>query len=119
MFCAVHAQQNYDFGTLSRMGPGFFPTVLGWLLAFCGVLVTVPAWRRSGSPIKVAWRSLFLVLGSVVVFALTLRALGLVVSTFLAAFIATLADEEITWPGRVAVGVWASRPSRWPSSLGD
>src|SRR5882762_196898 len=30
---------RYDIGSLRRMGPGFFPTVLGILLAFIGVLI--------------------------------------------------------------------------------
>ena len=29
--------QEYQFGTTQRMGPGYFPTVLGGLLVFLGI----------------------------------------------------------------------------------
>ena len=36
LFAALYARQ-YEFGTLARMGPGFFPQVLGWVLVVLGV----------------------------------------------------------------------------------
>jgi hypothetical protein len=103
VFVALYSER-WDFGTAARMGPGFFPTVLGWILAVLGVLIALPAWfRRTEQTLHVQWKSLLCVLGAVVLFALTLRTLGLVLATFAASFVATLADDEITWPGRVYV----------------
>ena len=33
--------REYQFGTSQRMGPGYFPTILGWLMAVLGILVNV------------------------------------------------------------------------------
>ena len=40
---------TYRVGTLTRMGPGFMPTVLGIILIFLGVLIAgfrIPRWCR-------------------------------------------------------------------------
>lgn len=102
VFLAYYSQR-YSFGTLARMGPGFFPTVLGVLLALLGALVALPAFFRSGAKPKVEWRTFVIVIGSLVLFAFTLKPLGLIVATFAAAFLASLADRDITWRGRVLV----------------
>jgi hypothetical protein len=105
VFVVIYTQR-YDFGTPARMGPGFFPHILGWILAVLGVLIALPAWfRRSAEPLQVQWKNLVFVLAAVVLFALTLRTLGLVLATVIAVFVATLADEDISWRGRVLVAV--------------
>ncbi len=35
---AIWIGRNYQFGTSERMGPGFFPTVLGSVLALFGLV---------------------------------------------------------------------------------
>lgn len=105
-FAAIFAQR-YEFGDLNRMGPGFFPVVLGILLTVLGILIAVPAFFRSGAPIQVHWKPFVLVMASLVVFAMTLKVLGLIVATMLAVVIASLADNDTRWKGRIltALGV--------------
>jgi len=107
LFVALYARQ-YDMGTAARMGPGFFPQVLGWLLAALGVLVALPAWFRRGSgALDLQWRNFALVLGAIVLFALTLRPLGLLLATFASALLASVAERGFSWRGRLltAAGV--------------
>src|SRR4051812_36237996 len=40
--------RDYRFGTAARMGPGFFPTMLGGLLAALGLGLALPALLRDG-----------------------------------------------------------------------
>jgi hypothetical protein len=40
--------QRYNIGTLTRMGPGFFPAALGFLLALLGLAILLPGLRRTG-----------------------------------------------------------------------
>lgn len=103
LFFAIYSQR-YGFGTAARMGPGYFPTVLGWVLALLGLLVALPALFRKGPPIKVQVGNFLYVMAALLLFAFTLRSLGLIPSTFLATFVASLADRDITWKGRVLVG---------------
>ncbi|MBA4264963.1 MAG: tripartite tricarboxylate transporter TctB family protein [Comamonadaceae bacterium] len=108
IFAAIYAQR-YEFGDLNRMGPGYFPVALGVVLAVLGLLIAVPAFLRNGEKIHVEWKTFLLVLGSIVVFALTLKVLGLILATVLAVIVSSLADRETRWKGRIilAIGVAA------------
>lgn len=94
---AIRAGSNLHMGTLGNMGPGFFPTVLGVALALCGAIITAPALlRRIGPGLStlINLRAVFCVIGSVAVFALTIRPLGLVLAAFLAVVVAGFADPR-------------------------
>ena len=105
LFFALYSRR-YGFGSAERMGPGYFPTVLGWVLVALGVLIALPALRRgAGAPLRIQWGNFAWVIGSILLFAATLQSLGLITATFLASFMASLADREITWRGRVSVAI--------------
>lgn len=92
--------QEYDMGTASRMGPAFFPTVLGALLAFLGVviafkgLVTSPTDGTDGRLGAIDFRAVLLVLGAVVVFGLLLKPAGLVLAMVALISISSLGSHE-------------------------
>jgi hypothetical protein len=77
LFFVIYAQR-YNMGTLNRMGLAYFPIALGAVLAFLGLLIAVPAWFRAGVGPEVSWKTLFIVIGSVVLFGATLPMMGLV-----------------------------------------
>jgi len=76
---------NYNFGTASRMGPGYMPVVLGWIL-----LIMIPAFFRKGERIEVHWDSLLAATVSLVVFAFILNTLGVFLSTIISVLIASI-----------------------------
>jgi hypothetical protein len=45
---AVWIAQDYPFGQLRRMGPGYFPTSLGWLLVALGAAIFAGGFLRPG-----------------------------------------------------------------------
>lgn len=100
LFFGLYAMFNYGIGTLSRMGPGYFPMALGFIMAVLGVLVVLPALGRSGNAPSINWKALLIIIGSIVIFGATLKILGIVVATMLTVVAASLADDEITWKGR-------------------
>jgi hypothetical protein len=51
---AVFTARNYPFGTTLRMGPGYFPSVLGGLLILAG-LYLVAKGLRAPEPIEGGW----------------------------------------------------------------
>lgn len=79
---AMVVARHYPMGTVMRMGPGYFPSVLGGLLALLGVVIALRAlWLRGEAPTPLALRPLLLVLGAVLAFALLVHSLGLVLAT--------------------------------------
>jgi putative tricarboxylic transport membrane protein len=88
--------QRYRFGTPARMGPGFFPTILGGILAALGLSLTIPALFRDGDPLPgLGLRPLLTILVAIVVFALLLQPLGFVAASVVLILISGLADPEL------------------------
>jgi putative tricarboxylic transport membrane protein len=73
--------RDYQFGTSARMGPGYFPTVLGAVLAIIGIVSVGRSFIRPGEAISaIAWRPLALVLGATVLFGLLLPRAGVLIA---------------------------------------
>lgn len=69
---------QYGRGTILRMGPGYFPTVLGVLLLALGAALTARGLWRHGEPMAAPrLRPLILVAAAVSLFALVLPTFGL------------------------------------------
>jgi putative tricarboxylic transport membrane protein len=88
--------QRYRLGTPSRMGPGFFPTILGGILAALGLSLTIPALVRSGEPLpRLGLRPLLTILAAIIIFALLLQPLGFVLAALILVLISGFADPEL------------------------
>ncbi|MEJ5990674.1 tripartite tricarboxylate transporter TctB family protein [Ramlibacter sp. PS3R-8] len=97
---------TYTIGEGARMGPGYFPLVLGILLTLIGVFIVFEAMvveTEDGEVIgKAAWKPLFFIIASNVVFGICIGglpkigvpAMGLIVGIFALTFVAALAGEE-------------------------
>lgn len=98
---------TYDIGTPLRMGPGYFPLVLGGLLVLLGVLVVVKGFvAAAGEGIgPIPWRSAVLLLAAVCFFGYTVRGLGLVPSLLVTTLLSALAGHRT---GIVAAAVIAA-----------
>ena len=106
LFFALYGQAHYTFGTSHRMGPGYFPIVLGVVLAGLGTVVLLQALRmqdRACAAFRLDLGAVAWVLGSVVVFALALPTAGLLVSIAALVVVAMLGSHEFRW--REAIGV--------------
>lgn len=90
-----YAYVNYDLGTINRMGPGMFPTALGIILAFFGVLQTIPAFFRRGSMPEIrVWTPIF-VLSGAAAFAVMIRPFGLLPAILAVVIISSMAELKI------------------------
>ena len=87
--------RDYPMGVAARMGPGYFPTVLGSLLCLFGLYILIRG-VRSGEPVPGAWgwRPLALITLSIVVFGYTMEMMGLVPALMVLFFVAALAGHE-------------------------
>jgi hypothetical protein len=76
---AIVIARDYGMGSSSRMGPAYFPTVLGSLLLLIGIASLVRSFFAKGEPIgAIAWKGMFLVTSATVLFGVLLRPAGLV-----------------------------------------
>jgi hypothetical protein len=91
---------TYRMGTLTRMGAGFIPVVLGTLLALVGVAIGVTAEQGDFGDSATApteWRGWLCILGGVLAFVGLGVYGGLVPATFAAVFISALGDKSNSW----------------------
>ncbi len=95
LFFLAVAQMNYQMGTAVRMGPGYFPTVLGGMLAVLGAVVLAQSLATEGTPVPpFFFRPLLFVLASSLAFAYLLKPLGLVGASFALIFISAYGGHE-------------------------
>jgi Tripartite tricarboxylate transporter TctB family len=98
---------SYELGTPLRMGPGYFPLVLGGILVALGLLIMgkgfVSGSGDEGRLGSIPWRALFLIVLAVVFFGLTVRGLGLVPATAVTALLTALASHRTSLLAAVAV----------------
>jgi len=88
--------RNYRFGTPARMGPGFFPTILGGILAALGLTLAIPALARDGDPLSFPrLQPAVTILTAIIAFALLLAPLGFVLAAAALILISGLADPEL------------------------
>ena len=75
------AAGQYRLGTAARMGPAYFPTLLGGLLAFLGFTLAVPALVLDGEKLpRFRLRPLLMILLSIAAFGLALENLGFAIA---------------------------------------
>lgn len=86
---------KYTLGSAARMGPGYFPRILGILLIVLGGILAVRATRTVGPPMpSFRWRPTIIVLGSVVLFGAIVRIAGVALSTVILIVTASAASHE-------------------------
>ncbi len=92
---AMFFARNYPFGTALRMGPGYFPMLLGGLLILFG-LYTFASGLRSGERIAESWslRALVIVPLSLVLFGVLVERAGFVPAMIVLIFGSATASTE-------------------------
>ena len=97
---------TYTVGSGARMGPGYFPLMLGVLMGVLGLIILFKALvveTETGDKIgKWAWKPLFFIIASNVVFGILLGglpsikvpAMGLIVAIYALTFIAAMAGDQ-------------------------
>lgn len=99
----LYVARRYSLGSSGEMGPGYFPVVLGVVLAILGFLLVARAIAIGDEPVAGdELLPLLLLVAGVIVFGLTIEPLGLVLSLMLTVIIAALAGRQ-SGPLEIAV----------------
>jgi uncharacterized membrane protein len=95
---AMGIARNYPFGTTLRMGPGYFPSVLGGILICFGLVIMAKGLRR---PERIAgsWslRALCVLPLSLIGFGLLIDRAGFVPALIVLIFGSAAAGNEFRW----------------------
>jgi len=126
---------QYRIGTAAQMGPGYFPTALGVIVILLGMVTSVGGLSAKAAVEKgdkPHWPTLLLILGSIVLFGLLFRPLGLIVSLFLLVATSSYASHEFSWGATLlnatvliaiclVIFVWGLNLQfqLWPSFIGN
>ena len=100
---------SYNIGTGARMGPGYFPLMLGVILAILGAIITFKALvieTPNGNPVgKWAWKPMGFIIGANLLFgvllgglpAIKVPAMGLIAAIYGLTIVASMAGERFKW----------------------
>ena len=89
---------GYQMGSSVRMGPAYFPVVLGGILAALGLLVVLDSLVEEGEPVATFhFRPLIWIGLSSLAFAYLLKPLGLVLASIILVFISAYGGHEFKW----------------------
>lgn len=90
---------NYQLGSAARMGPGWFPSVLGAIMTFLGVLIAGLGLKNQAQwaatqGIGWTWKPVIILTVAVVLFGFALPTLGMVVAIIMLTFISGIAAHD-------------------------
>ena len=92
---ALWLGRKFPVGSAMRMGPGYFPLVLAWLLLGFGFVIGARGAVTEGERLEAwYWRPVVMVLLSFVVFAALIDRAGLAPACFLAILIGAYAGRD-------------------------
>jgi Tripartite tricarboxylate transporter TctB family len=98
LFFVVVALVYYQMGSSVRMGPAYFPVVLGGLLACLGAAVLINSLVMEGEAVaKFHFRPLLFIAASSLAFAYLLKPLGLPLAGVALVFISAYGGHEFKW----------------------
>jgi hypothetical protein len=92
---AIASGRDYAMTNDGVIGPGYFPTILGGLLALLGLASVIRSFLRPGEAIgKFAWGNAFLVLFGVVLFGILINGAGLPAAVIVLVMLAGVASGK-------------------------
>ena len=94
---AIREGLRYATGSLLRMGPGYFPIVMGVILAALGLLLLVLSVRRPADPLQETflWRPLLMIPIAIAFFGIAISRFGLAPATFGLVFLSSLSERKL------------------------
>ena len=97
-FFAIWAATHYQMGTAVRMGPAYFPAMLGGLLVVLGAIILAGSFAIEGPKVPTFhFRPLVLISLACVLYGYLMKPLGLVAATAALVFVSAFGGHEFNW----------------------
>jgi len=103
---AIVIGRDYPMGSAGRMGPAYFPTVLGGLLALIGLIGVIRSFLHDGEAVgKFYIKEIVLILAAVLLFGFLVRGAGLVPAALVLILMSAYASPKFTWGASILLAV--------------
>jgi hypothetical protein len=97
--------RDLQFGTASRMGPGYFPVILSWVIIGIGVIVGFKALTIEGPRIEpLQLRPILVIIAAILAFGYMIDRVGLAITAVLLTILAGLARRDVNLLETVLLG---------------
>ena len=97
-FFMIWALTHYQMGTAVRMGPAYFPVMLGGLLVFLGLIVFAGSFAIQGPPIPpIYFRPLVMITIGCLLYGYLMKPLGLFAATCALVIVGAFGGHEFRW----------------------
>jgi len=97
-FFAIWAVTHYQMGTAVRMGPAYFPAMLGGLLVVLGLMILAGSLAIKGPAVPhFFFRPLIMISLGLVLYGYLMKPLGLVGATAALVYVGAFGGHEFRW----------------------
>ena len=111
---AIVISREYPMGSAMRMGPGYFPTLIGGGLVALGAIISALSFRHQGVGIGTwPWRAIMLMSLAFVLFAWGMETIGFIPSLAILIVVSSLSTPHFRWKevaietAVMIIGSWA------------
>jgi hypothetical protein len=102
----IYFGRDLAFGSSSRMGPGYFPTILSCLIVLIGAIVGLRSLTIEGPPIEpVGLRPLLFILAAILAFGYLIEQIGLAITTIGLTIFAAYARHDVNLKETIVLAV--------------
>jgi putative tricarboxylic transport membrane protein len=92
----VYFGSDLSVGTAARMGPGYFPVILSWIIFAIGVVVGFKGITIDGPPVEpVQLRPMLVIVAAILAFGFLVEKLGLAITAALLTVLAAYARRDV------------------------
>ncbi len=105
----IYFGSDLTMGTAGRMGPGYFPRLLSWLIVAIGLFIGFKSFVLEGPPIeRPQLRPMAFVLVSIIIFGYLMKYVGLAITAVVLVLIAAYARRNVNLLETLFFGVCLS-----------
>ena len=98
--------QDLAFGSAARMGPGYFPTLLSWLIIAIGLVLAVKSLATDGPPIPaIHIRPLLAIIAATLAFGALIDRIGLALTAAVLTIGAAYARRDVNFTETLLLAV--------------
>jgi hypothetical protein len=98
--------KDLSFGSAGRMGPGYFPIILSWIIVGIGVILGLKALTIEGPPVeRIQVRPIAVIIAAILMFGFLISTTGLAIAAVLLTLLASFARRDVKLGEALLLGI--------------